>query len=333
MFIDFARINVNAGQGGSGCVSFRREKFVSKGGPNGGDGGRGGSVYLIGDRNLNTLIDFRYKKKFGAGRGQHGMGSDKTGKKGNDIFIKVPLGTLVKDAKTGEILLDIVSDNQKYIVAKGGRGGRGNARYVTSTNQAPRDWEVGIPGEEKFLELELKLIADIGLVGLPNAGKSTLLSVISSAKPKIADYPFTTLEPNLGIVQYTEYKSFVVADIPGLIEGAHEGKGLGHQFLRHIERTRVLAFLVDSTDENPKNTFKTLWNELKEHSSILVNKPYLVLLTKSDLIQNARKRKSSKFKEQTITISSVTGNNIDLIKKEFYLLTEKAKKLENSEQI
>ena len=333
MFIDFARIKVKAGQGGSGCVSFRREKFVAKGGPNGGDGGRGGSVFLVGDRNLNTLIDFRYKKNFEAGRGQHGMGSDKTGKMGEDIFIKVPLGTLVKDAKTGEIFADIVEDNQKYIAAKRGRGGRGNARYVTSTNQAPRDWEVGKPGEEKHLELELKLIADIGLVGLPNAGKSTLLSVISSAKPKIADYPFTTLEPNLGIVQFTEYKSFVVADIPGLIEGAHEGKGLGHHFLRHIERTRSLAFMIDSTDENPKSTFKTLWNELKEHSSILVNKPYIILLTKSDLTQTEKKKKSAKFKEKTISISSVTGNNIDFVKKEFYLLTEKAKQLEDSEQI
>jgi len=331
MFIDFSRIQVKAGQGGSGCVSFRREKFVSKGGPNGGDGGRGGSVILVGDRNLNTLINFRYKKNFSAGRGQHGMGSDKTGKKGNDIYIKVPLGTLVKDAETGELFADIVETDQKYVAAKGGRGGRGNARFVTSTNRAPREWEVGIPGEEKLLELELKLIADVGLVGLPNAGKSTLLSVISSAKPKIADYPFTTLEPNLGIVQFTEYKSFVVADIPGLIEGAHEGKGLGHQFLRHIERTRALAFLVDLTDEKPKDTFKTLWNELKEHSSILVNKPYVILLTKSDISQKDIKKKSAKFKEKTISISSVTGDNIDLIKKEFYMLTEKAKELEYGE--
>lgn len=333
MFIDFARIKVKAGQGGSGCVSFRREKFVAKGGPNGGDGGKGGSVILVGDRNLNTLIDFRYKKNFAAGRGQHGMGSDKTGKKGSDIFIKVPLGTLIKDVATGEIFADIVENDQKFIAAKGGRGGRGNARYVTSTNQAPRDWEVGVPGEEKHLELELKLIADIGLVGLPNAGKSTLLSVISSAKPKIADYPFTTLEPNLGIVQYTEYKSFVVADIPGLIEGAHEGKGLGHQFLRHIERTRSLAFLIDSTDKSPKSTFKTLWNELKEYSTILVNKPYCIILTKSDLTQAEKKKKPSKFKEKTISISSVTHKNIDLIKREFYLLTEKAKELESGEQV
>jgi GTP-binding protein len=333
MFIDFARIRIKAGQGGSGCVSFRREKFVSKGGPNGGDGGHGGSVILIGDRNLNTLIDFKYKKIFKAGRGQHGMGSDKTGKNGNDIFVKVPLGTLIKDVETGELFADIVKDNQKYTAVKGGRGGRGNARFVTPTNRAPRDWEMGIPGEEKYLELELKLIADIGLVGFPNAGKSTLLSVISSAKPKIADYPFTTLEPNLGIVQFTEYKSFVVADIPGLIEGAHEGRGLGHQFLRHIERTRALAFLIDSTDKNPMVTFNALWNELKEHSSILVNKPYLVLLTKSDLIKSGKNKKPVKFKEKTISISSVTGNNIDVIKNEFYVLTEKAKELENSEQV
>ena len=333
MFIDFARIQVKAGQGGSGCVSFRREKFVAKGGPNGGDGGRGGSVILVGDRNINTLIDFRYKKKFSAGRGQHGMGSDKTGKKGNDIFIKVPLGTLVKDAERGELFADITEDKQQFIAAKGGRGGKGNARFVTSTNRAPREWEVGIAGEEKFLELELKLIADIGLVGLPNAGKSTLLSVISSAKPKIADYPFTTLEPNLGIVKFTEYKSFVVADIPGLIEGAHEGKGLGHQFLRHIERTRALAFLIDSTEEKPRETFEVLWNELKEHSSILVNKPYIILLTKSDISPDKNKKASKKFKENTISMSSVTGDNIETVKKEFYLLTEKAKELEDSEHI
>jgi GTP-binding protein len=333
MFIDFARIQVKAGQGGSGCVSFRREKFVAKGGPNGGDGGNGGNVILIGDRNLNTLIDFKYKKIFKAGRGQHGMGSDKTGKKGNDIYIKVPLGTLIKDAESGEIFADIVDENQPYLAAKGGRGGKGNARFVTSTNRAPREWEVGFPGEEKLLELELKLIADIGLVGLPNAGKSTLLSVISSAKPKIADYPFTTLEPNLGIVKFAEYKSFVVADIPGLIEGAHEGKGLGHQFLRHIERTRALAFLIDSTDEKPKETFKILWNELKKHSSILIHKPYIILLTKSDIVQTTKSNKTTKFKEKIFMISSVTGNNIDLIKKEFFLLTEQAKKKENSEQI
>jgi len=331
MFIDFARINVKGGQGGSGCVSFRREKFVNKGGPNGGDGGNGGSVILVGDRNLQTLIDFKYKKNYEAKRGQHGMGADKTGKRGEDIYIRIPIGTLVKDAETGEIFADIVDDKQEYLAAKGGKGGWGNARYATPTNRTPREWEVGYPGEEKFLELELKLIADIGLVGLPNAGKSTLLSVISDAKPKIADYPFTTLQPNLGIVRHSEFHSFVVADIPGLIEGAHEGKGLGHQFLRHIERTRALAFLIDSTDENPKETFKTLWNELKEHSSLLVTKPYIILMTKQDISE--RKRKPFKKNIKTLFISSVTGENINLVKNEFLQLTEEAKKLSDIEQI
>jgi len=330
MFIDFARINIKGGQGGSGCISFRREKFVSKGGPNGGDGGKGGGVILVGDRNLHTLIDFRYKKNYSAKRGQHGMGSDKTGRSGEDTYIRIPLGTLIKDADTGELFADIVSDKQEYIAAKGGRGGRGNARFVTSTNRAPRDWEVGKPGEEKYLELELKLIADIGLVGLPNAGKSTLLSVISEAKPKIANYPFTTLQPNLGIVRYTEFVSYVVADIPGLIEGAHEGKGLGHQFLRHIERTRALVFLIDLMDEKPLETYNTLWEELQNYSSILIKKPFIVLLTKSDLVQNNKTKKAFKKNIKIIQISSVSGENIDQVKKEFLQLTIEAKKLESS---
>lgn len=333
MFIDFARIKVKAGQGGSGCVSFRREKFVAKGGPNGGDGGKGGSVILVGDKNLHTLIDFKYKKNYKAERGQHGMGSDKTGKNGSDIFINVPLGTLIKDTETEEIVADIVKDKQKYVAAKGGKGGRGNARFATPTNRAPREWEVGQPGEEKHLTLELKLIADIGLVGLPNAGKSTLLSVISAAKPKIADYPFTTLQPNLGIVKYTDHTSFVVADIPGLIEGAHSGKGLGHQFLRHIERTRALAFLIDITEKNPENIFKILRNELKKYSSILIKKPYIIVLTKSDLTNKKNVNIASKDEIKVIRISAVTGHNINLVKKEFYNLIEEAKKQEEIEQI
>jgi len=261
------------------------------------------------------------------------MGSDKTGKKGDDISIRIPLGTLVKDAETGEIFADIVEDKQKYLAAKGGRGGRGNARFVTSTNRAPRDWEVGFPGEEKHLELELKLIADIGLVGMPNAGKSTLLSVISSARPKIAEYPFTTLQPNLGIVKYQEFISYVVADIPGLIEGAHTGKGLGHQFLRHIERTRVLAFLIDSLDEDPKLTFKKLSEELKKYSSVLVKKPTIILLTKSDLISEKTINLKVKKSIKVIQISSATGHNLDLIKNEFWHLVEQAKKIEKSDQV
>ena len=252
MFIDFARIKLQAGQGGSGCVSFRREKFVPKGGPNGGDGGRGGSIILQTDPNLHTLVDFKYRAQYKAKRGQHGQGSDKHGKNAAQTIIKVPLGTVVRNLDTDEILCDMVNVDQKFEVAKGGRGGKGNARYVTATNRSPRDWEVGLPGEEINISLELKLIADIGLVGFPNAGKSTLLSRISAAHPKIADYPFTTLTPNLGIVKYHDFNSFVVADIPGLIEGSHEGKGLGHQFLRHIERTRALAFIIDCTEEEPQ---------------------------------------------------------------------------------
>jgi len=321
MFIDYAKIEVKAGQGGSGCVSFRREKHVPKGGPDGGDGGRGGSISIKAERNLHTLIDFRYKKIYKATRGVHGQGDGKHGKKGVNLEIKVPVGTIIKEPGEEKILCDLVDDQQVYVVAKGGRGGKGNARYVTPENRAPRDWEVGRPGEEKILELELKLLADIGLVGLPNAGKSTLLSVISAARPKIADYPFTTLQPNLGIVRYKDYNSFVVADIPGLIEGAHTGKGLGHQFLRHIERTRVLAFLIDISDENPENTFKVLYQELSAFSKIIVQKPFVVVFTKSDIQSDDFKLISFKKAVQTLKISAVTGEGIEELKDKFYLLS------------
>jgi len=321
MFIDYAKIDVKAGQGGSGCVSFRREKHVPRGGPDGGDGGRGGSISIRADRNLHTLIDFRYKKIYKAKRGQHGQGDGKHGKNGENLEIMVPVGTLVKEVGSDKVLCDLVDDQQVYIVASGGRGGKGNARYVTPENRAPRDWEVGIPGQEKNLELELKLLADIGLVGLPNAGKSTLLSVISAARPKIADYPFTTLQPNLGIVRYKDYNSFVVADIPGLIEGAHTGKGLGHQFLKHIERTRVLAFLIDITDENPENTFKVLYKELSAFSRIIVQKPFVVVFTKSDIQSDDIKPITIKNAEQILIISAVTGKGIEELKDKLYLLS------------
>jgi GTP-binding protein len=325
MFIDYAKIEVKAGQGGSGCVSFRREKHVPRGGPNGGDGGKGGDILVRADRNMHTLLDFRYKKKYKAKRGMHGMGDGKHGKGAPDLIISLPLGTLVKEAQTGTVICDLVEPQQEFIIARGGRGGRGNARFSTSTNQSPRDWEVGSSGEEKIIELELKLLADIGLVGLPNAGKSTLLSVISAARPKIADYPFTTLKPNLGIVRYKEFKSFVVADIPGLIEGAHEGKGLGYRFLKHIERTHALAFLIDIQDNDPHKTFNVLLTELSSFSKIIIQKPYIIIFTKSDI--GKRKQKNKKFQKaiEVVDISAVTGENIEELKEAFYRLSRVGK--------
>ncbi len=331
MFIDYVKIRVIAGHGGSGAVSFRREKFVPKGGPDGGDGGRGGSVILRGNKNLRTLQDYSYHKLYKAGRGQHGMGSNKHGKKGKDVILEVPLGTVVKDAETGKILGDIVEHGQQVVVARGGRGGRGNARFATPTHRSPREWEPGAPGEERWIELELKLIADIGLVGLPNAGKSTLLSRISHARPKIADYPFTTLEPNLGIVAYHDFTNFVVADIPGLIEGAHEGKGLGIQFLKHIERTRAIAYLIDSTDPQPAETFKILHNELKAYSPALVQKPALIVLTKKDLQPASFEPPKVGNGLPVIFISAVSGEHLDELKEHFYQLIQKANQIDNME--
>lgn len=304
-FIDYAKIFIKSGHGGKGMVSFRREKYVPKGGPDGGNGGKGGSVIFKADRHLNTLLDFRYKKKYEAQNGENGKSSNKSGKDGDDIIIRVPCGTLIKDADTGEVLFDIVQDKEEVIIARGGKGGRGNGEFATPTNQAPRFAEPGKAGEEKHLELELKLIADVGLVGLPNAGKSTLISVISAAKPKIADYPFTTLVPNLGIVSYKESKSFVVADMPGLIEGAHLGKGLGIQFLRHIERTRVLVYLIECTDEDPKKTLELLKKEIKLFNKDMLNKPQIVVITKIDLADEALMEKIKKIKFAPKKIDSV----------------------------
>ncbi|MDZ7314513.1 MAG: GTPase ObgE [candidate division KSB1 bacterium] len=307
MFIDYAKIYVKAGDGGSGCVAFRREKYVPKGGPSGGDGGKGGDIVFAADRHLHTLMDFRYHRKFRAARGMHGSGDNRTGKSGDDLVIRVPVGTVVKDALTGEVLADLIKDGQRVVIAKGGRGGRGNARFVTPTHQAPREWEPGEKGEEKEIVLELKLLADVGLVGLPNAGKSTLLAKISAARPKIADYPFTTLTPNLGIVYLGEGRSFVVADIPGLIEGAHLGKGLGIQFLRHIERTKVLAILIDGTGDSWEQDYHILLKELESYSPALLDKPRLVVLTKADLYDPAQIK--SDFAE--IIISAVSGFHIN----------------------
>jgi GTP-binding protein len=283
-FIDRARVHVKAGDGGSGIASFRREKFVPMGGPDGGDGGRGGNVIVRADSNLATLLDYTYRDSWRAESGDHGSGNNKTGHSGADVILPVPPGTVVRDADTGELLGEVLADGENTIVARGGRGGKGNAFFATATKQAPRHYQPGEEGEARNLELELKLIADVGLVGQPNAGKSTLLSVISAARPKIADYPFTTLSPNLGVVQLSDGRTFVVADIPGIIEGAHEGKGLGLQFLRHIERTRLLAFLIPIDSMDWQAEFDQLRQEISAYSAELAQKPYCVVFTKMDLL-------------------------------------------------
>ena len=283
MFIDRVKVRVAAGTGGSGCSSFRREWREPMGGPDGGEGGRGGDVRIRGDSNLATLLDYTYRDAWEAPRGEHGMGSNKSGRSGEDIELPVPPGTVIKDAETGDVLGEILESGESFVVAHGGRGGKGNSFFATATHQAPREWQPGEEGEVRTLELELKLIADVGLVGPPNAGKSTLLSVISAARPKIADYPFTTLSPNLGVVQLSDHRTFVVADIPGIIEGAHEGKGLGLQFLRHIERTRVLAFLIPIDALDWQVEYDQLRAEIARYSPELAAKPYCVVFTKLDL--------------------------------------------------
>jgi GTPase len=284
MFVDYTEINVVAGTGGSGAEAFRREMGVAFGGPSGGDGGRGGSVILQADPQLWTLLDFRYQQHYRAERGQHGQGKNRTGKDGADLVLRVPVGTIVRDAETGEVLGEMTEPGDEIVAAKGGRGGRGNARFATPTRQAPRYWEPGAEGEERRIALELKLIADVGLVGQPNAGKSTFLAAVSAATPKVADYPFTTLTPNLGVVSLPGTRTFVIADIPGIIEGAHEGKGLGHRFLRHIERTRTLAYLIPLDAEDVQQEYELLRGELRQYSDELADKPHCVILTKSDML-------------------------------------------------
>jgi GTPase len=284
MFVDYTEIQVMAGTGGSGAEAFRREMGVAFGGPSGGDGGRGGSVLLRADAQLWTLLDFRYQQHYRAERGQHGQGKNRTGKDGDDLVLRVPVGTTVRDAESGEQLGELTEAGEEIVVAKGGRGGRGNARFATATRQAPRYWEPGGEGEERRIALELKLIADVGLVGQPNAGKSTLLAAVSAATPKVADYPFTTLTPNLGVVSLSGSRTFVVADIPGIIEGAHEGRGLGHRFLRHIERTRTLAYLIPLDGEDVQAEYELLRGELREYSDELAEKPHCVVLTKADVL-------------------------------------------------
>jgi len=316
-FVDYVKIIVKAGDGGRGCVSFRREKYVPKGGPNGGDGGKGGHIILKAERELNTLLDLRYQRLYKAKRGQHGMGKDMHGKDGDDLTIPVPVGTVVKDEETGEVLGDLDTEGKELIAAKGGKGGLGNAHFATPTRQAPTYAQPGLEGEEKTLIIELKLIADVGLIGLPNAGKSTLISVISAAKPKIADYPFTTLTPNLGVVKMENFRSFVVADIPGLIEGAHRGTGLGFQFLRHVERTSLLLHLVDISEMSsgdPVDNLTTINRELELHSGTLIEKPQMVVATKLDVAdKNKLDRLSDYCKNSSIdffAISAATGKGV-----------------------
>jgi GTPase len=339
MFIDEARIRIKAGDGGNGCMAFRREKFVPRGGPSGGDGGRGGDIVMESSQRHNTLVHFRFNPEHKAERGRHGEGSNCTGRDGEGIVLKVPVGTALYDEETGELVHDFQRPDESVVIARGGRGGRGNQHFATSTHQAPREHELGRAGEEKHYRLELKLLADVGLVGFPNVGKSTLIARISAAKPKIADYPFTTLQPNLGVVSIGEApheESYVVADIPGLIEGAHLGAGLGVQFLRHIERTRILVHLVDVSDAggrpDPVEDFKVIMGELKSFGHGLDEKPMIVIASKADVanpeklkkLQAMAKRKKLPF----YAISAVTGLGVEALK---YAIGDRVRELRESE--
>lgn len=318
MFLDKAKIKIISGHGGNGTVAWRREKYVDMGGPAGGDGGLGGDVYFIADENMSTLMDFKYKSVFKAESGVNGRSKNQHGRCGKDLYIKVPVGTMIRDLKTGNIIADLVNQGDTVLAAKGGRGGRGNARFATSQKRAPQFCEPGEPSIERDLELELKLIADVGLLGMPNAGKSTFISTISSAKPKIADYPFTTLVPNLGVVRKPTGDGFVVADIPGLIEGASEGIGLGHEFLRHVERCRFLVHIVDLTQMNPMENYRKINLELKKHSERLANLYQIVALNKIDAIEPEYVEEHvNEFREITqdvFAISAATGENIEVLK-------------------
>ncbi|MGE5084029.1 MAG: GTPase ObgE [Acidobacteriota bacterium] len=335
MFIDEAKIKVKAGDGGNGCMAFRREKFVPRGGPSGGDGGKGGDIIMESSERHNTLVHFRFNPEHRAERGRHGEGSNKTGREGSDVVLKVPVGTIVYDDETGEKAFEFTAADQRFVIARGGRGGRGNARFATSVHQAPREHEAGRPGEEHTYRLELKLLADVGLVGYPNVGKSTLISRISSAHPKIADYPFTTLEPNLGVVAVGDARneiSFVVADIPGLIEGAHTGAGLGTQFLRHVERTRLLVHLVDVSDssgrEDVTKDVDVIMGELASFGAHLETKPMLMVASKVDVANKDKlaqlKRLCKKHKWKLYEISAVTGKGIEPLK---YAIAENVQEL------
>lgn len=318
-FIDEVEIYVKAGDGGAGHISFRREKYVPKGGPDGGNGGKGGKVVIQANKNINTLLDYKFKHKFIAENGENGGKSNRSGKDGSNIKIKVPVGTAIFDADTNELLVDLIEDGQKAVIAKGGKGGLGNMNFATPTNRSPRYAQPGIPGEEKNLRLELKLLADVGLVGFPNAGKSTLISVVSAAKPKIADYPFTTLVPNLGIVKIDDFKSYSVADVPGLIKGAAQGKGLGIQFLRHIERTKVLIFLLDANSDDVKKDYKVLCHELESFNEELMYKKRVICYSKCDTVDEEKIASLKRLRfdakgEKPLLISAVANMNIKELK-------------------
>jgi len=329
-FVDRVVVEAWGGRGGDGASSFARFKFKAKGGPDGGDGGHGGSIYLRGDANLSTLLDYRYRAAWRADRGAHGKGANKTGASADDLIMPVPPGTEAFDADTGELLGEVLSEGDRVLIAKGGRGGRGNAGRATPTHRAPREWDEGGEGEHRRVELVLKLIADVGLVGEPNAGKSTLLSVISAARPKIADYPFTTLEPNLGVVALSGSRTMVVADIPGIIEGAHEGKGLGLTFLQHVERTRVLAYLVPLDAEDPQAVFDGLRHEVASHSARLAEKPHVVVLSKADLHPTADPlpRLDAPSAVATVAISSAARTGLDELKDVLWAIVHAAREAE-----
>ncbi len=320
MFYDYAKIYVRGGDGGDGAIAFRREKYIPEGGPFGGDGGKGGDVILVTDEGLRTLVDFRFQKRFVAGRAENGRSKNQFGADGQDLIVRVPVGTVVKDAETKEILVDLHMPHQEFIVAKGGKGGRGNSRFATSVNRAPRIAEKGDPGEERWLELELRLLADVGLLGFPNVGKSTIISHVSAARPKIADYHFTTIDPNLGVVRLEEGKSFVLVDIPGLVEGASEGVGLGHRFLRHVERTRLLLHVLDiagSEGRDPLEDFRIVNEELKKYNPLLSKRPQIIVANKMDLTgaeENLIRLRAALGNELEIyPVSAVTGQGLDKI--------------------
>ena len=327
MFVDSVRVKVTSGKGGNGCCSFRREAHVPLGGPNGGDGGNGGSIYFLATSRLSTLLDLRYHSNWVGKKGVHGQGKDRHGKNGEDIYVKLPLGTVVHDFETGEALADLTEEGQTWCAAKGGRGGRGNARFATASNRAPHFAEKGAPGEEKEYVLELKLIADVGLVGLPNAGKSTFLAAVSAAKPKIGDYPFTTITPNLGVVPLPDHRTLTIADIPGIIEGAAAGKGLGHDFLRHIERTRALLFLIDLGDADPLGTVRILTDELRRYSATLAERPCCFAFNKTDLPDNRERYETflDHLPENACCISAATKEGTRNLLETLWVLVEKVR--------